>query len=127
MPAVSRSQQALFAIAEHSPEKLHKENKGLAKLPKKTLHDFASGSEKGKPAHVAHHSPPESYPTPILKGMSKDIQHENMKSLKGAGMSELDATKKAIRAAKGYSNVHKRLGPFLHSRKDGKPHGSPKD
>ena len=42
MPAVSRPQQQLFAIAEHEPGKLRKENKGLAKLPKKTLHEFAA-------------------------------------------------------------------------------------
>ena len=42
MPAVSTKQRQLFAIAEHAPGKLHKENKGLAKLPKKTLHEFAA-------------------------------------------------------------------------------------
>jgi len=42
MPAVSDKQRRLFAIAEHAPEKLHKENRGLAKLPKKTLHEFAA-------------------------------------------------------------------------------------
>lgn len=42
MPAVSESQRRLFAIAEHHPEQLHTKNSGLAKLPHKTLHDFAS-------------------------------------------------------------------------------------
>lgn len=42
MPAVSDPQRRLFAIAEHAPEKLHKANKQLAKLPRKTLHEFAS-------------------------------------------------------------------------------------
>jgi hypothetical protein len=52
MPAVSRSQQRLFAIAEHEPGKLHKQNKKLASLSHKVLHEFASGSTKGKPMHV---------------------------------------------------------------------------
>ena len=52
MPAVSTKQRQLFAIAEHAPGKLHKENKGLAKLPKQTLHDFAATKGLGakKPA-----------------------------------------------------------------------------
>lgn len=42
MPAESDPQRRLFAIAEHAPEKLHKGNKKLAKLPHKVLHEFAS-------------------------------------------------------------------------------------
>jgi len=42
MPAKSQAQQRLFAVAEHAPGKLYSKNKGLASLPKKTLHDFAS-------------------------------------------------------------------------------------
>jgi len=48
MPAVSEKQRELFAIAEHRPEKLHAENKGLAKLGKKTLHEFAKTKGLGK-------------------------------------------------------------------------------
>ena len=39
----SAKQRSLFAIAEHHPEKLYPKNRRLAKLPHKTLHDFASG------------------------------------------------------------------------------------
>jgi len=42
MPAKSQAQQRLFAVAEHAPGKLYSRNKGLASLPKKTLHDFAA-------------------------------------------------------------------------------------
>lgn len=49
MPAVSQSQRALFAIALHHPEKLHSENRGLAQLPQRTLHDFAATPSKGLP------------------------------------------------------------------------------
>lgn len=53
MPSVNEAQRRLFSIAEHSPEKLRPENRDLAKLPRRTLHDFAAtkryqmASEKG--------------------------------------------------------------------------------
>lgn len=53
MPSQSAAQRRLFAIAEHHPEELHKENKGLAKLSHKTLHDFASTPEKRLPYKLA--------------------------------------------------------------------------
>ena len=51
MPAVSTAQQALFAIAEHYPEKLKAKNRKLAKLPKATLHEFAATKTKNLPEH----------------------------------------------------------------------------
>jgi hypothetical protein len=42
MPAATEKQRILFAIAEHNPSKLYAKNKKLAKLPKGTLHEFAS-------------------------------------------------------------------------------------
>lgn len=47
MPAKSKAQQKLFAIAEHNPSKLSKKNRGLLKLKKKTLSEFASTKTKG--------------------------------------------------------------------------------
>jgi len=41
-----------MAIAEHHPEELYSRNKGVAKMSKKQLHDYASSSEKGLPAKV---------------------------------------------------------------------------
>ena len=49
MPSVSKAQQRLFQVAEHAPGKLYSRNRGLLKLSKNQLHDFATGSEKGKP------------------------------------------------------------------------------
>lgn len=49
MPATSVAQRRLFAMALHHPDQLHSKNKGLASLPKKTLHDFAAVPEKGLP------------------------------------------------------------------------------
>ncbi len=52
MPATSKAQRRLFAIAEHDPSALYSQNKGLASLSHSTLHDFAAVKEKGLPEHV---------------------------------------------------------------------------
>ncbi len=61
MPAESKAQRIATAIAEHHPEDLNPENKGLAKMTHKQLHDFASTPEKGLPQHVHHESAHASY------------------------------------------------------------------
>lgn len=50
MPAKSEKQREAMAIAEHSPGKLYKKNKGMLKMPKGQLHDYSStkGLSKGK-------------------------------------------------------------------------------
>ena len=52
MPAVSKAQRRLLAIAEHHPEKVSDKNKGVLKMSKNQLHDYASTSEKNLPATV---------------------------------------------------------------------------
>jgi hypothetical protein len=52
MPAVSKKQRKVTAIAEHHPEALFKRNKGLAKMSKKALHEFAETKEKKLPTKV---------------------------------------------------------------------------
>jgi hypothetical protein len=42
MPAESRAQQQLMAIAEHNPSKVSKKNRGVLKMSHKQLHDFAA-------------------------------------------------------------------------------------
>lgn len=49
MPAVSKAQQTAMQIAEHAPGKLYRRNRGMLKMSHQQLHDFAVGSEKGKP------------------------------------------------------------------------------
>lgn len=49
MPAVSKKQQMATAIAEHNPGQLSKKNKGLLKMSKGQLHDFASTKRAGLP------------------------------------------------------------------------------
>jgi hypothetical protein len=41
-----------MAIAEHHPEKLHAENRGLLDMSHKQLHDFASTPRKHLPSYV---------------------------------------------------------------------------
>jgi hypothetical protein len=52
MPAKSKAQRTVMAIAEHAPGKLYARNKGLKKMSKKQLHDFASTKAKGLPTKV---------------------------------------------------------------------------
>ena len=65
MPAVSKKQREAMGIAEHHPEELNPENKGLLKMSKGQLHDFAKTKEAGLPvrkrkkkksAHMPHES-----------------------------------------------------------------------
>ena len=46
MPAVSDKQRKVMAIAEHEPGKLYSRNKGVLKMSKGQLHDFASSVQK---------------------------------------------------------------------------------
>ena len=52
MPAKSKKQQQMMSIAEHAPEKLHKENKGVLKMTHSEMHDYASTDTKGLPVKV---------------------------------------------------------------------------
>lgn len=49
MPAKSKSQRKAMAIAKHHPSKLYKRNKGLKKMSKSQLSEFASTKEKNLP------------------------------------------------------------------------------
>ena len=52
MPARSKKQRQAMAIAEHSPGKLYKRNRGLKRMSKGQLHDFASAKRDGLPVRV---------------------------------------------------------------------------
>ncbi|HXL05256.1 MAG TPA: DUF3008 domain-containing protein [Bacillota bacterium] len=49
MPAKSKSQRRLMAMAKYAPEKISKKNKGVLDMTGKQLSDFASTPEKGLP------------------------------------------------------------------------------
>jgi hypothetical protein len=52
MPATSKAQRIVMAIAEHHPEELYERNKGVAEMTHKQLHDFASTPEKHLPTYA---------------------------------------------------------------------------
>jgi len=47
MPSETERQRVAAAIAEHYPEKLYKRNRGMLKMSRSQLHDFAV-KRKGK-------------------------------------------------------------------------------
>ncbi len=51
MPAKSKKQRQMMAIAEHHPEQLYERNKDVLEMSHEQLHDFAS--TKGKKHHSA--------------------------------------------------------------------------
>lgn len=52
MPAKSKAMQKLMAIAEHMPSKVQTKNKGVLKMSKQELHDYAATPTKGLPQKV---------------------------------------------------------------------------
>ena len=52
MPAVSKAQQRLMAIAKHHPKKVYARNRGVLGMSAKTLGEFASTPRKGLPKHT---------------------------------------------------------------------------
>jgi hypothetical protein len=52
MPAKSKAQRTLMAIAEHNPSKVKKKNRGVLKMTKKQLSDFTKTKTKGLPKKV---------------------------------------------------------------------------
>jgi hypothetical protein len=42
MPATSKAQQRLFALAEHKPGELYRKDRSLLNLTHQQLHDFAA-------------------------------------------------------------------------------------
>lgn len=53
MPATSKAQQQTMAIAEHEPSKLYSKNRGLLKMSKSQLHDFAATPTKDLPKRAS--------------------------------------------------------------------------
>ena len=52
MPAKSQAQQNLMAVALHEPSKLYSKNKGVLKMGKKSLSDFARTPSRGLPRKI---------------------------------------------------------------------------
>jgi hypothetical protein len=83
MPATSKAQQAVMAIAEHEPEKLYKRNRGVLNMTHDQLHDFAATKTKKLPAKVnastprtpgpmaTHHSQHWQLPNTTVRGVNQ--------------------------------------------------------
>lgn len=52
MPARSKKQQKLMAIAKNEPEKVYAKNRGVLKMKKSQLKEFAQTKRKGLPSKV---------------------------------------------------------------------------
>jgi hypothetical protein len=52
MPARSKAQRQLMAIAEHHPEQVSAKNRGVLKMSDRQLHDFAKTKERKLPEHA---------------------------------------------------------------------------
>ena len=52
MPAESVAQRRAMSIAKYHPEMLYKRNRGLLKMSKEQLDDYASTKEKGLPEKI---------------------------------------------------------------------------
>lgn len=61
MPAKSKNQRIAAAIAEHHPSKLYKRNRGLKKMSKSQLRDFAKTKEKGLPKKKGKSNPDSDF------------------------------------------------------------------
>lgn len=53
MPSLSKAQRQATAIAEHHPAKLYKRNRGMLKMSRSQLHDFAATKERGLKKRVS--------------------------------------------------------------------------
>lgn len=62
---------------------------------------------------------------PLLKGDSKAIVGANIRELMSTGRDQKQSVAIAMDTAR--KSNHKNLKGYLHKRKDGKPHGHPKD
>lgn len=63
MPSTSKAQQRLMAAAEHGAD-FPMAKKLRASMTHEQLHDFASGSEKGKPEHIGRKARPHNAKNP---------------------------------------------------------------
>ena len=56
MPAKTRKQQQLMAIAEHHPEEVYAKNRGVLNMTHQQLHDFAATKNAPKKLKKSGHS-----------------------------------------------------------------------
>lgn len=55
MPALSKAQRKLMALAEYHPSEVYARNKGVLSMSQQQLHDFAATKEKSLPKKKKPH------------------------------------------------------------------------
>jgi len=55
MPALSKIQRKVAAVAQHDPSKLYARNRGMLGMSKTQLHHIAATKEKGLPQKKSKH------------------------------------------------------------------------
>jgi hypothetical protein len=109
VPSVSRAQQRLMQAAEHGAD-FPMAKKIRRSMTHQQMHDFAAGSEHGKPQHVAKGHVVGGSKNPMLQQA-----HERMEG-RQTERSE-HRTGKEVREG---PHPHRNLGHFLHPMRRGR-------
>jgi hypothetical protein len=104
MPAVSKSQQRLFGLAEHNPSALFKKNAKVANLSHEVLHEFAATKTKKLPVHVKK-------APPVPHGVPEGLSQPNPA---GHGVSELPKRRQPHTGHTNIVNPHSHQAKLLH-------------
>jgi hypothetical protein len=109
MPARSKAQQELMAIAEHHPSQVSKKNRGVLKMSHQQLHDFAATKRKGLPMRAPSAKavkvavPPEEESDPLAP--SRGQQSRARQSVR-TGKASTKSSFPKQKAAKGQTNAY---------------------
>jgi len=104
MPATSRAQRVVMAIAEHHPDQLYERNKGLLKMSHSQLHDFAATSEKNLPQYAGHGNPKNPANPGVLQKSHAQLRDYNVapqEDLPGFGMNPKNSYAKTYGGLRG--------------------------
>ncbi len=103
MPAKSRAQQRLMGAAEHGAS-FPLAQKLRASMTHQQLHDFASGSKKGKPQHVKRAAP--THPAMVQRARMVGEAHRHL----GQAIPGFHGLPKAQKMRAVQHHVNLRLG-----------------
>lgn len=73
MPAKSKAQRRLMAIAEHNPSAVSAENRGVLSMKKEKLREFSTTKEKGLPSKVKDRKKPQRKKS--SRGMTRGMRY----------------------------------------------------
>lgn len=114
MPAESKAQRAVMAIAEHHPSELYSRNRGVLDMTHGQLHDFAATKETHLPEHkMSKHRKHNVRHTEIRHhddGTHTITHHRDDGSESSHAVPDLDVVK---------ANLEQNLGPDADGDNDG--------